>query len=68
MAPKNWTMTTGALLAIIIAYTLWADICYNVVLFSAGLEGVPKEFDEAAAIVIYRRIYEKDKRTYAGGI
>lgn len=50
IAPKNWTMTTGALLAIIIAYTLWADIGYNVVLFSAGLEGVPREFDEAAAI------------------
>ena len=34
----------------IILYTLWADIGYNIVLFSAGIEGVPKEFDEAAAI------------------
>ena len=44
------SLTTWQLLAIIIVYTLWADIGYNVVLFTAGIEGVPKEFDEAAAI------------------
>ncbi|MGO5052545.1 carbohydrate ABC transporter permease [Lachnospiraceae bacterium LCP25S3_G4] len=48
--PKNWFGTTTALLMIIIVYTLWADIGYNVVLFTAGLESVPKEFDEAAKI------------------
>lgn len=50
MAPKNWFLTTMPLMLIIIVYTLWADIGYNVVLFTAGIEGVPKEFDEAAAI------------------
>lgn len=50
VAPKNWLMTTGALMTIIIVYTIWADLGYNVVLFSAGLEGVPTEFDEAASI------------------
>lgn len=50
MAPKNWFLTTLPLMLIIIVYTLWADIGYNVVLFTAGIEGVPKEFDEAAAI------------------
>lgn len=50
MAPKNWFLTTTPLLVIIIVYTLWADLGYNVVLFTAGIEGVPKEFDEAAAI------------------
>ena len=50
MPPRNWFLTTWQLLAIIIVYTLWADIGYNVVLFTAGIEGVPKEFDEAAAI------------------
>ena len=49
-APKDWFMTTWQLLALIIIYTLWADIGYNVVLFTAGIEGVPKEFDEAASI------------------
>lgn len=50
MEARNWYLTTTALLVIIIVYTLWADIGYNVVLFTAGMEGVPKEFDEAAAI------------------
>lgn len=48
--PKNWFLTTVPMMMIIIVYTLWADIGYNVVLFTAGIEGVPKEFDEAAAI------------------
>ena len=43
-------MTGLPLMMFIILYTLWADIGYNIVLFSAGIEGVPKEFDEAAAI------------------
>lgn len=50
IAPKNWFLTTMPLFIIIIVYTLWADIGYNVVLFTAGIEGVPKEFAEAAAI------------------
>lgn len=48
--PRNWGLTTWQMLLIIIVFTLWADIGYNVVLFTAGLESVPKEFDEAAAI------------------
>lgn len=48
--PKNWGLTTWQMFVIVIVFTLWADIGYNVVLFTAGLEGVPKEFDEAAAI------------------
>ena len=49
-SPKNWFMTSMPLMLFIIVYTLWADIGYNIVLFTAGIEGVPKEFDEAAAI------------------
>ena len=49
-SPKNWFMTSLPLMLFIILYTLWADIGYNIVLFTAGIEGVPKEFDEAAAI------------------
>lgn len=48
--PKNWGLTTWQMFMIVIVFTLWADIGYNVVLFTAGLESVPKEFDEAAAI------------------
>lgn len=50
MAPKNWFLTTMPMMIIIIVYTLWADIGYNVVLFTAAIEGVPKEFEEAALI------------------
>ena len=50
VAPHNWYLTQGPLLIIIIVYTLWADLGYNVVLFSAGVENVPKEFEEAAAL------------------
>lgn len=48
--PKNWGLTIWQMFLIVIVFTLWADIGYNVVLFTAGLESVPKEFDEAAAI------------------
>jgi len=48
--PHNWYLTEGALFLIIIVYTLWADLGYNVVLFSAGVENVPKDFEDAAAI------------------
>ena len=50
VSPHNLYLTQGPLLIIIIVYTLWADLGYNVVLFSAGVENVPKEFEEAAAI------------------
>lgn len=49
-APKNWFLTTWPFMLLIIVYTLWADMGYNVVLFTAGIEGVPVEFDEAASI------------------
>ncbi len=49
-APKNWFLTTWQFMILIIVFTLWADIGYNVVLFTAGIEGVPKEFEEAGAI------------------
>lgn len=47
---RNWYLTTWPMLVIIAIYTLWADMGYNVVLFSAGAENVPKEFEEAATI------------------
>lgn len=49
-APRNWFATSTALLIIIVVYTLWTDMGYNVILFSAGLNSIPQEFDEAAKI------------------
>jgi multiple sugar transport system permease protein/raffinose/stachyose/melibiose transport system permease protein len=34
----------------LILFTIWADIGYNTVLFTAGIDGIPKEFYEAADI------------------
>ena len=48
LGAQNWYLTTTALLVIIIVYTLWADIGYNVVLFTAGIEAVPGEFGDVA--------------------
>lgn len=50
MPPTNWTLTEMPMMLIIILYTLWADIGYNVILFTAGLESVPKELEEAARV------------------
>ncbi len=48
--PQNWFITKVPMQIILVAYTLWADVGYNTILFSAGLEGIPKEFQEAAII------------------
>lgn len=48
--PQNWFLTTVPIFVVIIIFTLWADIGYNVILFTAGIESIPHEFDEAAAI------------------
>lgn len=50
IAPQNWYLTTWPMLVIIAVYTLWADLGYNVILFSAGVENIPKDFEDAAAI------------------
>lgn len=50
MPPKNWLLTEMPMMVIIIVYTLWADIGYNVILFTAGLESIPKNFEEAARV------------------
>ncbi|MGI6755454.1 MAG: carbohydrate ABC transporter permease [Atopobiaceae bacterium] len=50
MPAKNWLLTGMPMMMIIIVYTLWADIGYNVILFTAGLESIPKSFEEAAMV------------------
>ncbi len=45
-----WTGDAKYIMFSVIIFTLWADMGYNVVLFSAGLDGIPGEFYEAASI------------------
>ncbi|MCR4657684.1 MAG: sugar ABC transporter permease [Lachnospiraceae bacterium] len=45
-----WTGDKDYVMLSIIVFTLWADMGYNIVLFSAGLDGIPGEFYEAASI------------------
>lgn len=44
LGDKNWVMPA------IILFSIWADIGYNIIIFSAGIDGIPGEFTEAAAI------------------
>jgi multiple sugar transport system permease protein/raffinose/stachyose/melibiose transport system permease protein len=44
----NWIGTADHLLGAVIVFTIWADIGYNTILFSAGIDGIPAELYEAA--------------------
>lgn len=48
--PVNWLGNAGVVWIGLFIFTLWAGIGYNVVLLSAGLDGIPGDFIEAAMI------------------
>lgn len=48
--PHNWLGTPSTLMPAIIVFTLWADIGYNIIIFCAGIDGIPDDFYEAASI------------------
>ncbi|MCL2244591.1 MAG: sugar ABC transporter permease [Treponema sp.] len=50
LEPVNWLGNPAMLMPAIIIFTVWVDIGYNTVLFTAGMEGIPKDFYEAADI------------------
>ena len=50
MAPHNWLGTASTLMPALIVFTLWADIGYNIIILSAGIDGIPADILEAAAI------------------
>ena len=50
IAPINWLGNPKLVIPAIIVLTLWADIGYNILLFSAGMDGIPEDFYEAANI------------------
>lgn len=45
-----WTGDPSYVMFSVIVFTLWADLGYNIILFSAGIDGIPGEVYEAAAI------------------
>jgi len=46
----NWLGTPALVIPSVILFTLWADIGYNIIIFSAGIDGIPTDFYEAADI------------------
>ena len=47
---QNWLGNPDTLLPAIIVFTLWADIGFNIIIFSAGMDSIPATFYEAADI------------------
>ena len=43
-----WTGDARYVMISVIVFTLWADLGYNIILFSAGIDGIPAEVYEAA--------------------
>jgi multiple sugar transport system permease protein/raffinose/stachyose/melibiose transport system permease protein len=49
MQPINWT-SAAMLMPPLILLSLWAAVGYNIILFIAGIQGIPDDFYEAAQI------------------
>ena len=50
MPPQNWLGSAVTVMPAIIVFTLWADIGYNIIILTAGIDGLPSDMLEAAAI------------------
>jgi len=48
--PHGWLGSVATLMPSIIVFTLWADIGYNIIILTAGIDGIPSDMLEAAAI------------------
>lgn len=46
----NWLGDANFLMMSVVVFTIWADIGYNVILFSAGIDGIPGELYQASEI------------------
>ena len=46
----NWLGNASSIMPSIILLSLWADVGYNIILFIAGIQGIPEDFFEAAII------------------
>lgn len=49
IVPIDWMNSSYAMIAVITIY-IWKNVGYNIILFLAGLQGIPKEYYEAASI------------------
>lgn len=49
-APVNWIGSADRLMISVIIFTIWADIGYNTILFSAGIDGIPADMNQAAEL------------------
>ena len=48
--PLDWVGNASTLMMSILILSLWADVGYNTVLFIAGMQGIPRDYYEAAEI------------------
>ncbi|HWS41923.1 MAG TPA: sugar ABC transporter permease [Pseudoflavonifractor sp.] len=46
----NWLGDASYLMVSVVIFTVWADIGYNTILFSAGMDGIPSELYEAGCL------------------
>ena len=46
----SWIGDARYLMISVIIFTIWADIGYNVILFSAGIDGIPRDLFQAAEL------------------
>jgi ABC-type sugar transport system permease subunit len=50
LAPKQWLMDPAWALPSIIIMSVWKSIGYNMIIFLAALQGIPKDYYEAAEV------------------
>ena len=50
LSPINWLGSPSHIMTSIIMLSIWGDIGYNTLLFTAGMDGIPGSFYEAAEI------------------
>jgi multiple sugar transport system permease protein/raffinose/stachyose/melibiose transport system permease protein len=46
----DWIGNAGTLMTALLILSLWADVGYNIVLFIAGIQNIPRDYYEAAQI------------------
>ncbi|HTY39400.1 MAG TPA: extracellular solute-binding protein [Bacteroidota bacterium] len=50
IAPVQWLNSTNTAMASIVMFSVWLSLGYQMVIFLAGLQGIPSEFHDAARI------------------
>ena len=50
LSSVNWLGDPSKAMIAVIAYTIWVDVGYNTILFSAGIDGIPAQLYEAAEL------------------